>query len=73
MNNNIMMIGFCKCARCGWDNGFNWHTYFICPECGSKEYIKEDVGNEQIGTQNIRESNDDFPHDIFYVDYVSGY
>jgi len=35
------IIGFCKCAKCGWGGGkyFNWHTYFKCPECGSKEYI----------------------------------
>lgn len=35
-----LIIGFCKCANCGWSDGkFNWHTYFKCPECGSKEYI----------------------------------
>lgn len=37
-----LVIGFCTCAKCGWTSGkFNWHTYFKCPECGCKEYIKE--------------------------------
>ena len=37
-----LIIGFCSCAECGWTNGkFNWHTYFKCPVCGSKEFRKE--------------------------------
>ena len=37
-----LVIGFCRCAYCGWTDGkFNWHTYFKCPECGSRQYIKE--------------------------------
>ena len=37
-----LIIGFCKCARCGWSSGnFNWHTYFKCENCGCKQYIKE--------------------------------
>ena len=37
-----LIIGFCKCADCGWSSGkFNWHTYFKCENCGSKKYIKE--------------------------------
>lgn len=36
-----LVIGFCICRNCGWTSGkFNWHTYFRCPECGCKEYIK---------------------------------
>ena len=37
-----LVIGFCKCKKCGWTDGkFNWHTYFVCPECKCREYIKE--------------------------------
>ena len=42
-----LVIGFCKCANCGWtDNKFNWHTYFKCPECGGREYVKENFWGE---------------------------
>lgn len=43
-----LVIGFCICKNCGWTSGrFNWHTYFKCPECGCREYIKErSVWNE---------------------------
>ena len=43
-----LVIGFCRCASCGWDNNkFNWHTYFQCPECGSNKYTKEGIYGEQ--------------------------
>ena len=47
-----LVIGFCICANCGWtDNKFNWHTYFKCPECGSNEYVKEDIYASQGKTE----------------------
>ena len=75
----LLMIGFCKCAKCGYtDNKFNWHTYFICPECGCKEYVKEDLFNEQArfkssDEENVGENGDDKFDDIFLVNYVSYY
>ena len=54
-----LVIGFCKCAKCGWtDNKFNWHTYFVCPECGSRDYTKwlqdleEKNGYDNTDTKN---------------------
>lgn len=46
-----LIIGFCKCAECGYDNHkFNWHTYFKCDQCGSDKYIKEEIfSNEEKG------------------------
>ena len=35
-----LVIGFCRCANCGWTE-FNWHTYFKCPNCGGTKYVKE--------------------------------
>lgn len=41
MESKSLVIGFCKCKKCGWtDNKYNWHTFFRCPECGCREYIK---------------------------------
>lgn len=62
-----LVIGFCSCKNCGWTSGkFNWHTYFKCPECGCKEYIKEcdcfeEVkGDESKGT-DISSADDNDP------------
>ena len=55
--NESLIVGFCICAKCGWTNNkFNWHTFFKCPECGSSEYVKENIWyeeteDEQRGTQ----------------------
>lgn len=52
-----LVIGFCTCANCGWTSGkFNWHTYFKCPECGCKEYVKERLYETEADHTN---ENDD--------------
>lgn len=67
-----LVIGFCKCANCGWtDNKFNWHTYFKCPECGCKEYVKEDYLNEQIKTKSGGEIYDGLSYDLLLADGFS--
>lgn len=73
-NNNIksLVVGFCTCANCGWtDNKFNWHTYFKCPECGCKEYVKEDYFNEQIKSETVGEDNNDMAYDLLLADGFS--
>lgn len=43
-----IILGFCKCKRCGTER-FVWNSYFICRNCGSKEYEKSgDVDPEGI-------------------------
>lgn len=74
----LLMIGFCKCAACGYtDNKFNWHTYFRCPECGCKEYVKEDINGQtrfkSSDEENVGEDGHDKSDDIFLVNYVSYY
>ena len=45
------VIGFCKCANCGWTDGkFNWHTHFRCPQCKCEEYVKEFINGEKAET-----------------------
>lgn len=34
-----IILGFCKCKRCGKER-FVWNSYFICNNCGFKEYEK---------------------------------
>lgn len=44
-----LIIGYCICADCGWtDNKFNWHTYFVCPLCGSTQYVKQDLWGDLV-------------------------
>lgn len=50
---NSLVIGYCICAKCGWTNNkFNWHTYFKCENCGSTEYVKEDLWGETENQQD---------------------
>ncbi len=54
-----LVIGFCKCAKCGWtDNKYNWHTYFKCKNCGSVEYVKEDLWPEESENGNRQGSTE---------------
>lgn len=55
-----LVIGFCKCKKCGWTDGkFNWHTYFVCPECKCREYIKE-------ADPFVKETEEGFNRDSIY-------
>lgn len=39
-----IVLGFCKCKKCGKDQ-FIWNSYFICRECGCKEYENSGIKN----------------------------
>ena len=48
-----LVIGFCRCAKCGGNYKFNWHTYFKCPECKGNQFQKwGDPFNEEKNTNN---------------------
>ena len=71
-NYKSLVIGFCKCANCGYTNNkFNWHTFFKCPECGCRDYIKEDFYYEQNETKTDRENNNDMAYDFLLADGFS--
>ena len=67
-----LVIGFCTCANCGYtDNKFNWHTVFKGPECGCRDYIKEDFYCEQNETETAGENNNDMAYDFLLADGFS--
>lgn len=43
-----IVLGFCKCNRCKQES-FVWNSYFICKNCGFKEYTKSDFFVEENG------------------------
>ncbi len=66
-----LVIGFCRCARCGFDNGkFNWHTYYKCEQCGCRKYIP--TGKEEVREQkDNRKGGYDYSDDVLFTDVVS--
>jgi len=67
-----LVIGFCKCADCGWTNNkFNWHTYFTCPECGSHRYSKEGIYDVKGKEEMVGKISDGVSDGIFSPDGVS--
>lgn len=42
-----IIIGFCICANCG-KKRYEWNTYFNCPYCGCKEYVKDNIEGKEI-------------------------
>ena len=68
-----MIIGYCKCAKCGWTDGkFNWHVLFKCPNCGCREYKKwrsiiED--EQEMETESERAITDATDDHCFTVDF----
>ena len=50
-----LVIGFCRCTKCGGQFKYNWHTYYKCPICKGSQYqrwIEEDPFNEEEGCIN---------------------
>ena len=57
-NGNTVDLGVITMEQeCGYESGFIWHTYFRCPECGSREYTKEEVYPYAIWKQGSWHSN----------------
>lgn len=71
-----LIVGYCICADCGWtDNKFNWHTYFVCPQCGSTEYVKQDLWGDLVyGETNDETAEDEQEKEIVIAcDTVVGF
>ncbi len=67
-----LVIGFCKCARCGWTNGkFNWHVLFKCPECGSYDYVNWRDPFEFLEEKRRINRNDRIGNDYSRISYLS--
>lgn len=65
-----LVIGFCRCAKCGGKYQFNWHTYFKCPGCKGNQFQKwEDPFNEEEHTSN---NNRIFSDDSYVSAIYSG-
>lgn len=46
-----LILGFCECKHCG-RKSFVWNTYFVCPECGCREYKEVKFFEEDTDDDN---------------------
>lgn len=54
-----IILGFCKCKKCGKDQ-YIWNSYFICRECGGREYEASGINKNGFLFDDMEETDEDY-------------